>query len=68
LVPGNAEGDDGGGYRWHYHVTEIDRQRQPAGLSLFQIEVGIAWTSGGHRREVLLRTERVGRLAGGGNG
>ncbi|HXP97605.1 MAG TPA: prepilin-type N-terminal cleavage/methylation domain-containing protein [Telmatospirillum sp.] len=68
LIPGQAEGDDGGGYRWRYHVTEVGRQKQPAGLALYEIEVGVAWSAGGHRREVVLRTEQVGRPYGGGNG
>lgn len=68
VVPGQAEGDDGGGYHWRYRVIEIGRQEQPAGLALYEIEVGVAWSAGGHRREVVLRTERARRPLGGPNG
>lgn len=63
LMPSQAEGDDGGGYHWRYRVTEIARQDQLAGLALYEIEVGIAWSVGGHRREVVLQTARVARPA-----
>lgn len=63
LMPSAADGDDGGGYHWRYRVKEIGRQDQMAGLALYEIEVGIAWSTGGHRREVVLRTARVGRPA-----
>ncbi len=65
LVAGQAEGDDGGGYRWRYRVSEIERQGQPAGLALYEVEVAVAWTMGGHRREVVLRTQRVARPSSG---
>jgi len=68
LIPGQAEGEDGDGYHWRYRVSEISRQGQAAGLALYEIEVGIAWTAGGHRRDVLLHTERAGRPYGGANG
>jgi general secretion pathway protein I len=67
LIPGQADGDDGGGFHWRYRVAERARQGQP-GLALYEIEVGVAWSAGGHQREVVLRTERVGRPAGGRNG
>jgi general secretion pathway protein I len=64
LVPGQAGGDDGGGYRWRYRISELERQNQPGGLALFDVEVGVAWSAGGHQREVVLHTERVARPGG----
>lgn len=72
LQPGQADGEDGGGYHWRYSVSEIDRQAGMPGLALYDIEVGVSWSAGGHRREVVLRTARTARPAlrreGAGNG
>jgi general secretion pathway protein I len=68
FAPGEDEGDDGGGYRWRYRVREIARQSQAPGLALFEIEVAVGWSSGGHRREIVLHTQRLGRPSGGRNG
>lgn len=67
LAPGEAEGDDGGGYHWRFAVREADRPGQsgPAtsvvGLALYDVEVGISWTEDGRRREVVLHSRRIGR-------
>jgi general secretion pathway protein I len=61
LVPGEADGDDGGGYHWRYSVTQIEQTALPTEPTLFEIKVGVSWLAGGHRREVELQTERVAR-------
>ncbi len=63
---GVGEGDDGGGYRWRYRVREVARHQGSGGLALYEIEVGIAWGSGGQRRDVVLSSQRTAR--GGPNG
>jgi general secretion pathway protein I len=73
LVQGDAQGDDGGGYRWRLLVEPV-AQRQglaadgvtPQNTTLFSVEVAISWEAGGHQRAVVLRTLRLGTGAAGG--
>ncbi len=62
LVPGRAEGDDGGGFRWSTRVTRL--AVAPAGADragprpvLFGLEVSVTAANG---PGVRLRTERLG--------
>ncbi|HVC59330.1 MAG TPA: type II secretion system protein [Acetobacteraceae bacterium] len=73
VMPGNWDGDDGGGYRWHIHVVPVvaaatPRAAGPAGLppALYAVSVWITWTEDGRTREVRLDTEQVGQPVGGG--
>ncbi len=61
-VPGEQEGDDGGGFRWHVRVTTLsqDAEDQPGAVTLYAATVWITW----HEGEVRLESERVGRPAG----
>ncbi|HUN38852.1 MAG TPA: prepilin-type N-terminal cleavage/methylation domain-containing protein [Acetobacteraceae bacterium] len=67
LMPGNWQGDDGGGYRWHLHVTTVSlgaggplgTPAQP--LALYDVTVWVSWREGDHRRQVRLDTEAVGQ-------
>jgi general secretion pathway protein I len=71
LIPGDTEGDDGGGYRWHQHVQPIaSRPLQPrdagtaAIVTLFDVEVSITWPARHHQRAVVLKSERLAASAG----
>jgi general secretion pathway protein I len=68
LLPGQADGDDGGGFHWRYRVSAVENQKNAAGFALYEIEVAVSWSAAGHTREVVLRTLRVGRQSGGGDG
>src|SRR5579864_2641394 len=65
MIPGDSEGDDGGGYRWHLHVRPISSRGLPPQdgssggiLTLFDVEVSITWPTGHHQREVVLKSQR----------
>jgi prepilin-type N-terminal cleavage/methylation domain-containing protein len=71
VIPGDSEGDDGAGYRWHLHVRPIASRTLPpqdAGpatiVTLFDVEVSITWPARHHQREVVLRSERLAASAG----
>jgi Tfp pilus assembly protein FimT len=63
--PGEREGDDGGGFRWHEHVAVLrtDAGRAPndaaAPMALYGIGVWITWQDGISTRTVRLETQRV---------
>lgn len=67
-VPGEQNGDDGGGYSWQVRVAQlaaagraregIDPQR-PGRAVLLGVVVRISWRMDGGEREVALATERV---------
>lgn len=73
LVPGNMQGDDGGGFRWRLHVAPIEttavRPFDPAGLrhapdfqvTLYAVSVSISWDDFGAERFVRLDTELIGQ-------
>lgn len=61
LKQGDYSGDDGGGFRWQVTVaTPIVHPGQTASAALYPVEVRESWPSGLSRREVLLRSERLG--------
>jgi len=73
LMPGDWQGDDGGGYRWHLHVATTAQAAvrstdgPPVPLALYTVTVWISWSDGGdHTREVRLDTEQIGQPVGGG--
>lgn len=67
LLPGEREGDDGGGYRWRVRVTQsagaAARPTDPsaASLTLYAVTVWITWGEGARTRDVRLDTEQVGQ-------
>jgi len=67
LLPGDVEGDDGGGYHWHLRSTPVaSRQAQESNnvpavtTTLFDVEVEVSWAGRGHDRRVVLKTRRIG--------
>jgi len=72
LMPGDWQGDDGGGYRWRLHVTTVSlAAARPAGgaagaLALYAVTVWITWFEGDQTRDVRLDTEKIGQPMGGG--
>ena len=71
LMPGDWQGDDGGGYRWHLHVATVslgaahtaDTPAEP--MALYAVTVWVTWTEGDRTREVRLDTEQIGQPVGG---
>jgi general secretion pathway protein I len=70
LVPGESDGDDGGGYHWRLSIKPVARWRLPAEngvaaitTTLFDVEVAVSWPGRDHARGVVLRTERVSAAA-----
>jgi general secretion pathway protein I len=73
LVAGDWQGDDGGGFVWHLRVTPIAstavrpinavtlRGSSSFPVTLYAVNVGIAWRDGGTPREVRLDTEQIGQ-------
>jgi len=63
-VPGEQEGDDGGGFRWHVRydtvATDPATDSKPA-ATLYAVSVRITWERDGGASEVRLDTERLGR-------
>jgi general secretion pathway protein I len=80
---GEMTGDDGDGYRWRIGIAPVATTKPPPEsddednpgitappdpITLFAVTVGISWTEDGRKRELVLRTERVGFAAPGSNG
>ena len=75
LVPGDWQGDDGGGFTWHLHVAPITSTSvrstyaaAPRGstsfpVTLYAVTVWIGWRDGSNQREVRLDTEQIGQSA-----
>jgi general secretion pathway protein I len=67
LVPGEREGDDGGGYHWRVRVTQsagaVVRPTDPSasGLTLYAVTVWIIWHEGARTRDVRLDSEHIGQ-------
>ena len=73
LVSGDWQGDDGGGFHWRLRVTPITstavrsvnmvtfRKSSNFPLTLYAINVAIAWRDGGAPREVRLETDQIGQ-------
>jgi general secretion pathway protein I len=72
LMPGDWNGNDGGGYHWHLHVTPIASAMSrpaigsPVALALYLVSVTITWPDGDQSREVRLVSEQIGQPASGG--
>jgi general secretion pathway protein I len=66
IVPGNNEGDDGGGYNWQLSaralatesLSQADQNAPQA--TLYAVESVISWRAGGHTHSVVLQTRRLG--------
>ena len=65
IIPGESEGDDGGGYHWRFRARPV-MTRQPlspaqdTGTSLYDVEVIISWRAAGRTRSVVLASRRIG--------
>lgn len=66
IAPGENGGDDGGGYRWRVKISlsavaqaSADAPPVTTHLTLYDLEVGVSWTDSGHRREVVLHSQRL---------
>jgi general secretion pathway protein I len=72
LMPGDWNGDDGGGYHWHLHVVPIASTTahpaagSPVPLVLYSVSVTVSWPDGDQSREVRLVSEQIGRPVNGG--
>lgn len=74
LVPGEQEGDDGGGYRWRVLVRAVDSTgkndlagRQVAAtdtlvVNLYAVTVWISWREAANVRSVRLDTQRLATI------
>lgn len=63
LGTGDHQGDDGGGYRWRVRVTPVATRAGAPGasvLTLYGVQVTLAWGSGAQARSVTLETRRLG--------
>ena len=70
LLPGEREGDDGGGFRWHVRVVPVASAAPPrffrtlakgGGATLFAVAVEISWPGpAGGVRSFTLNTRRLG--------
>jgi general secretion pathway protein I len=69
-IPGDYEGDDGSGFRWHVQWRTIasdpprPAEGQPEPLTLYAITVRIIWAHGEGEQEVRLDSQRLGRPPG----
>lgn len=75
IGPGENDGDDGQAYRWRVKISPSAVARAPAGgppvtthLTLYDVEVAISWTDSGHKREVVLHSQRLAGQQGTPNG
>ena len=67
VVASELEGEDGGGYRWRLRAIPLVAEQPVATgsatfISLFDIQVIIAWRAWGQDRSVLLTTRRIGTI------
>jgi general secretion pathway protein I len=71
LIPGDTNGDDGGGFRWRLRIVPVagaavrplivgPRAASSVPVTLYGISVWIAWNEGGREHAVRLDTEQVG--------
>lgn len=67
LIPGDRQGDDGGGFHWHARTTPVNsfvprggETGQPAPVTLYALSISISWKTDGHTREVQLDSKRLG--------
>lgn len=75
VAPGDREGDDGGGYRWHTRIVPLATAEPPrgqqaprsayaGGTSLFAGSVRISWKGPRGEQSVTLETRLLGPAAG----
>ncbi len=74
LVPGDREGDDGGGFRWRMRIAPITtvpaargippQSAYAGGTALYAVSVAISWAQGDQTRSVALETRRLGPARG----
>ncbi len=66
IVPGEVEGEDGGGYRFQMRALPLATQQSllggqnAAATTLYDVEVLISWHAGGRTRSASLRSRRIG--------
>ena len=72
IAPGEQNGDDGGTYRWRIKITPSavallpgDAPPVTTHLTLYDVEVAVSWTDSGHKREVVLHSQRLASQPGG---
>jgi hypothetical protein len=66
-VPGEQEGDDGGGFRWHvrYDLVAADPPTDnQLAAALYAVSVRITWERGARTGEVRLDSECLGHPLG----
>src|SRR5438067_3581641 len=69
IVPGDSEGDDGGGYRWRLSARPLATQAASQGAqdtpqaTLYSVDSAISWNSWDGTRSVVLHTRRFGAPA-----
>ena len=75
LSEGETQGEDGGLYRWRVRISPTAMAKPPGGtpptsshLTLYAIEVGIAWTVDRRQHEVVLHSQRLAISQGGSDG
>jgi general secretion pathway protein I len=75
IAPGENGGDDGGAYRWRVKISPSAVAQAPGDgppvtthLTLYDVEVAISWTDSGHKREVVLHSQRLAGQQGTPNG
>jgi len=68
LVPGDTDGDDGGGYHWRLSARPLLAQaaadQNAPRTTLYAVESAISWSSWGGTRSVVLHSRRLGAAAG----
>lgn len=71
LMPGDWNGDDGGGYHWRVHVASIGSTTanpasgSPVPLVLYSVTVTITWPDGDKTRDVRLVSQQIGQPSSG---
>lgn len=67
LLPADRGGDDGGGFRWHEHIAQIEAPPQAsedrAAVALYALRVEVSWQILGRVRAVSLASERAALVA-----
>jgi general secretion pathway protein I len=67
IVPGDSDGDDGGGYHWRLSARPLLAQaaadQNAPKATLYAVESSISWRSWGGTRSVVLHSRRLGTAA-----
>lgn len=74
LVPGDRDGEDGGGFRWRTRIVPVDtaapgparsaRGAYAAGITLYDVSVALSWPGSGGSHSVVLQSRRLGPARG----